>query len=76
MAKINEQKILDMVFKVAGKHVEKTSDLRKDLGMDSLDMVELILQTEQGFDVRIPDDIASEVKTVQDIIDKIEELSK
>lgn len=76
MAKINEQKILDVIFKVVGKHVEKTSDLRKDLGMDSLDMVELILQTEQEFNVRIPDDIASEIKTVQDIIDKIEELSK
>ena len=76
MAKVNEQKILDVIFKVVGKHVEKTSDLRKDLGMDSLDMVELILQTEQEFNVRIPDDIASEIKTVQDIIDKIEELSK
>lgn len=76
MAKIDQQKILDMVFKVAGRPVEPTSDLRKDLGMDSLDMVELILQTEQEFNVRIPDDIASEVKTVQDIIDKIEELSK
>lgn len=76
MAKINEQKILDMVYKVAGRPVEKSSDLRKDLGMDSLDMVELILQTEQEFNVRIPDDVASEVQTVQDIIDKIEELSK
>lgn len=76
MAKVNEQKILDMVFKVAGRPVFKDSDLQKDLGMDSLDMVELILQTEQEFDVRIPDDVASEVKTVQDIIDKIEELSK
>lgn len=76
MAKISEEKIIDLVYKVAGRPVFKDSDLQKDLGMDSLDMVEIILNVEQEFDIRIPDDVASDVKTVQDIIDKINELSK
>lgn len=76
MAKINEQKIIDIIYKVAGRPVTAESDLKKDLSMDSLDMVEIILQVEHELDVRIPDDAASEVKTVQDIIDKINELYK
>lgn len=76
MAKINEQKIIDIIYKVAGRPVTTESDLKKDLSMDSLDMVEIILQVEHELDVRIPDDAASEVKTVQDIIDKINELYK
>lgn len=49
-----------------------SSDLNDDLGADSLDAVELIMAIEDEFDVEIPDDVATGMKTVQDIIDFLE----
>ena len=37
-----------------------------DLGADSLDMVELILEFEKEFKLQIPDEVADEIKTVAD----------
>ncbi len=39
-----------------------------DLGADSLDTVELVMALEEGFDIEIPDDVAENVKTVEDVI--------
>ena len=44
-----------------------------DLGADSLDTVELILAFEEEFDIEIPDTDAEKIKTVQDVMDYIEE---
>ena len=44
----------------------------EDLGADSLDAVELIMQIEEEFEVEIPDEVASNMKTVKDIVDYIE----
>lgn len=44
-----------------------------DLGADSLDTVELIMAFEEEFDIEIPDTDAGKIKTVQDVMDYIEE---
>lgn len=49
---------------------EKTS-LRDDLGVDSLDAVELIIECEGRFHIDISDEAAEKVETVGDIIDGI-----
>ena len=49
------------------------ANLKEDLDADSLDAVELIMAVEEEFDIEIPDDKASEIKTVQDIVDYIKE---
>lgn len=43
-----------------------------DLGADSLDTVELIMEFEKEFDIEIPDEDAKNIKTVQDAVDYIE----
>ena len=43
-----------------------------DLGTDSLDMVEIIMGIEQEFGLTIDDSEISEVKTVEDLIKKVE----
>ena len=48
------------------------ANLKEDLDADSLDAVELIMEVEEGFDIEIPDEIATEMKTVKDIVDYIE----
>ena len=47
-----------------------------DLGADSLDTVELIMEFEKEFDVSIPDDQAEKISTVGDAIAYIENNSK
>ena len=44
-----------------------------DLGADSLDTVELIMAFEEEFDIEIRDTDAEKIKTVQDVMDYIEE---
>ena len=42
-----------------------------DLGADSLDTVQLIMELESEFDIEIPDEESTKIKTVQDAIDFI-----
>ena len=47
-----------------------------DLGADSLDTVELIMEFEKEFDIQIPDDQAEKIQTVQNAVDFIENIKK
>ena len=42
-----------------------------DLGADSLDTVELVMKFEEDFDIKIPDEDAEKIQTVQDAVDYI-----
>ena len=53
--------------------VTNDSDFQKDLGADSLDTVELIMEFEKEFDLQIPDDEAEKITTVGDAIKYIED---
>ena len=45
-----------------------------DLGLDSLDGLEMMFDLETEFDVAIPDEVAGEIKTVQQAVEGIERL--
>jgi len=47
-----------------------------DLGADSLDTVELIMEFEDAFDMNIPDEEAEKIQTVEDAIGYIEKRAK
>ena len=47
-----------------------------DLGADSLDTVELIMEFEKEFNIAIPDDQAEKIQTVAQAIEYIEENTK
>ena len=54
--------------------VTETASFQNDLGADSLDIVELIMDFEKQFDIKIPDDDAGDkISTVGDAIKYIEE---
>ncbi len=57
------------------KITEKSSFI-EDLGADSLDTVELIMQLEEAFDIQIPDEDAEKLTTVGDVIKYIETHAK
>ena len=56
--------------------VKPEASFTNDLGADSLDTVELIMEFEKVFDVTIPDDKAEKIATVGDAIAYIEENAK
>jgi acyl carrier protein len=53
--------------------VTENASFTNDLGADSLDTVELIMEFEKEFDIQIPDDKAENIATVKDAIFFIEE---
>lgn len=56
--------------------VTPTAEFSKDLGADSLDTVELIMEFEKEFGITIPDEEAEKITTVGDAIAYIEEHQK
>lgn len=58
------------------KEVTPTASFTNDLGADSLDTVELIMEFEKEFNIAIPDDQAEKIGTVGDAIAYIEASAK
>ena len=56
--------------------VKPEASFTNDLGADSLDTVELIMEVEKSFNITIPDDQAEKITTVGDAIAYIEENKK
>ena len=52
--------------------VKNEASFSNDLGADSLDTVELIMEFEKAFDIQIPDEDAEKIATVGDAISYIE----
>ena len=56
--------------------VKIEASFREDLGADSLDVVELVMELEDEFDMEISDDDAEKIATVGDAVSYIEQLEK
>jgi acyl carrier protein len=71
-----EMKVIEIVSKQLGVAKEKItpkSSFVNDLGADSLDTVELVMEIEDAFDLSIPDEAAEKIQTVGDAIRYIED---
>lgn len=55
----------------ASSEVTPQTYFHKDLGLDSLDTVELLVAIEEEFDIEIPDKVADELKSVGETVDYI-----
>ena len=66
------QKIIKEMLDVDVKEIKPEASIIKDLGADSLDIVELIMAIEEEFGIEIPDENAEKIGTVQDIINYLE----
>ncbi len=71
-----EEKVKEIIVKQMGvkaEQISKETSFINDLGADSLDTVELIMEFEDAFDMNIPDEDAEKIRTVGDAIKYIEE---
>ncbi len=78
MSQIAEKVISIIVDKLGVERSEVTHEasFANDLGADSLDTVELIMEFEKEFNISIPDEAAEKIVTVGDAIKYLEENKK
>ena len=67
------RKIIVDKLGVDEREVTTKADFTQDLGADSLDTVELIMEFEKEFDITIPDEEAEKINTVGQAIDYLED---
>ena len=74
-----EERVIDIVADQLGVEKEKitpSSNFVNDLGADSLDTVELVMELEEEFDIDIPEESADKIQTVGEAIEHIENATK
>jgi len=67
----NSEKVKDIIANELGLEREKLTDgasFIDDLGADSLDIVELVMEFEKEFNIEIPDEDAEKLRTVGDAL--------
>jgi acyl carrier protein len=69
-------KILIDKLGIAESEILPDANLVKDLGIDSLDYAEIVMDFEQTFDIKIPDDDAEKLATIGSAVKYIEEKLK
>jgi acyl carrier protein len=70
-----EERVIEIVcdnLAVNKEQVNRNTSFIDDIGADSLDIVELIMELEEEFEITIPDDQAEKIKTVGEAIDYIQ----
>ncbi len=71
-----EERVIEIVSEQMGVNkdqITKDTSFVTDLGADSLDTVELVMELEEEFDITIPDEKAEEIQTVGQAVAYIEE---
>ncbi|KAF8934951.1 hypothetical protein BGZ47_010123 [Haplosporangium gracile] len=69
-----EKRVLDILTgfnKVDSNKISLTANFNNDLGLDSLDTVEVVMAIEEEFSIEIPDKDADEIKSAAQAVDYI-----
>lgn len=72
-------KYKDEIYKIIQSKTNKSfndNTVIRDLGLDSIDMVEMIADFEDNFRITIPSNKINDVKTIGDLLNVLEEISK
>jgi len=68
------EEVKQIVAERAGRSAEgikETDSLEQDLGLDSLDQVEVVMEVEEEFDLNVPDEVANNARRVGDIVEGV-----
>lgn len=71
-----QERVIDIISQQMGvgkEQVTPETSFQDDLGADSLDTVELVMELEEEFDITIPDEDAEQIRTVGQAVKYIEE---
>jgi acyl carrier protein len=70
-----EERVIDIVCQnlvVNRDQLTRTTSFQEEIGADSLELVELMMELEEEFDITIPEDQADRIRTVGEAIEYIE----
>lgn len=70
------KEIIVKELKVDAEKVTLEASLKDDLGADSLDAVEIIMDIEDEFNIEVEDTVAESVTTIGDLVQYIEKVAK
>ena len=71
-----QQQVVEIMREQLGLKEEELrvdADFSEDMGLDSLDLVELVMALEENFEIEIPDENSREMHNLQDVINYIEQ---
>ncbi len=75
---LDRNSVIDRVVSVVKKHekvdpnkVSATAHFNKDLGIDSLDSTEIVMEIENEFAIEIPDEEAFKLQSIEDVVNYI-----
>jgi len=66
------RKIMAEQLGIGEEEIKLESNFQDDLGIDSLDIFEVIMELEDEFDIQIPNEDLENLKTVEDLVNYIE----
>ena len=64
------------ILTIEPENIKLETRLKDDLGADSLDLFQLVVELEEKYDVEVPDDELEKIVTVQDALDMAKSLIK
>ena len=66
------KEILSEQLGISADKIELSSNLAEDLGADSLDAIDIVMSIEAQYSIEVPDETIENMKTVEDIVNFIE----
>ena len=63
------REIFGKTLKIDVSKLEPQTVLKEGLNLDSLDMIEVVYEVEDHFDVQIPEERIQQIKTFQEVVD-------
>jgi len=63
------KEVFQTTLKVDPEKIENDTVLKDDLQLDSLDMIEVVYELEDRFDVQIPEDRIQQIRTFSEVVD-------
>ena len=68
-------RILSADLEVSAEDIDTTMDLNTELPFDSLQLYEFVIDLEEAFNIKLPDEMLDQMKTVDDIVNLIMRLT-
>ena len=72
-----KEKIYEIVarkLKTEASLIPEDANLKKELGADSIDTVEIVFEIEDEYKIAVPDELAETINTINDAVSVVEEL--